>query len=321
MAIRGRLLTYAGQALAACAIFVGGASACSLFQPPPPPAVYQEPPAKDYRKPWKTTPEKKRVMVTIATRLLQDKQNPVKDACISKVLARLHNPGHAKSTPEHRDPKCEQVMKKCGACHLPRVNTCNYRVTWNDGKKRRMDYMVMEKRERNALRMMRVYSQVLLHVKLDKQGVGTWKLLSGEQIHGKLLGKDGQHIKFRTASGIRRIHISQLTRWYRDKPYDFFMRKDEMIQGIPHVIPIAKIERIEWLNGGDPLETWWDFKSLSPRGEKARRMFDIAARHRVGCTNCHVGHGDFQLTHEGRVFQESGRVIRRVPLDDFLRGK
>lgn len=43
-------------------------------------------------------------------------------------------------------------------------------------------------------------------------------------------------------------------------------------------------------------------------------MFAIATENNVACTNCHVRHGDFRLTAEGKEFHKSGKVIRRVPL-------
>ncbi len=84
--------------------------------------------------------------------------------------------------------------------------------------------------------------------------------------------------------------------------------------------PIASkdVVRTVWLNGADPVITWWDFKQLNGRGSTAKRMMAIAAQHNVACSNCHVGHGDFQLTQEGETFFESGKVIHRVPLKEML---
>lgn len=76
----------------------------------------------------------------------------------------------------------------------------------------------------------------------------------------------------------------------------------------------ADIVRTVWLNGADAPETWWDFKSFSPRGAIAKKMLAISTENNVACTNCHVQHGDFRLTSEGETFGKTGKLIRRVPL-------
>lgn len=76
--------------------------------------------------------------------------------------------------------------------------------------------------------------------------------------------------------------------------------------------------RTTWRNGADPVITWWNFETLNGRGSTAKRMMAIATQHDVACSNCHVGHGDFQLTKEGETFFETGKVIRRVPLKEML---
>ncbi|MBL8020536.1 MAG: hypothetical protein JNM27_12780 [Leptospirales bacterium] len=79
-------------------------------------------------------------------------------------------------------------------------------------------------------------------------------------------------------------------------------------------IPRADIVRTVWLNGADAPETWWDFKSFSPRGAIAKKMLAISTENNVACTNCHVQHGDFRLTSEGETFGKTGKLIRRVRL-------
>lgn len=76
---------------------------------------------------------------------------------------------------------------------------------------------------------------------------------------------------------------------------------------------IAKsdIRKTTWLSGADPVETWWDFKAFSARGELAHKMLALSQKAKVACTNCHEGHGDFRLTQEGKVFLHKGVVVRR----------
>ena len=83
-------------------------------------------------------------------------------------------------------------------------------------------------------------------------------------------------------------------------------------------IPIDRITRIVWNSGGDRPGTWWNFERLHTRGEMARRMLAIATENNVACTNCHVAHGNFELTREGEIFHDTGRVIRRVPLQHLF---
>jgi hypothetical protein len=79
-------------------------------------------------------------------------------------------------------------------------------------------------------------------------------------------------------------------------------------------IPIDRIIKTTWINGAEPLITWWDFERFNKRGEMAHKMLSIAAEHNVACTNCHLRHGDFRLTGAGEEFFRSGRVIRNEPL-------
>lgn len=97
-----------------------------------------------------------------------------------------------------------------------------------------------------------------------------------------------------------------------DEPADSSPEKQMNSRG--QKIPRADIIRTVWLDGADLPETWWDFKSLSARGDVAKKMFAISTENNVACTNCHVKHGDFRLTSEGETFGKTGKVIRRVPL-------
>ena len=72
--------------------------------------------------------------------------------------------------------------------------------------------------------------------------------------------------------------------------------------------------KAEWINGADPLITWWDFDRFNHRGEVAHKMLSIATEHNVSCTNCHQRHGDFTLTPAGEEFHRTGKVIRNEPL-------
>lgn len=78
-----------------------------------------------------------------------------------------------------------------------------------------------------------------------------------------------------------------------------------------------EIYKTVWLNGADPLVTWWNFKSFTKRGEQAQKMMKIAHENDVACTNCHLRHGDFRLTPEGEAFAKDGTVVRKVPLSQF----
>lgn len=73
---------------------------------------------------------------------------------------------------------------------------------------------------------------------------------------------------------------------------------------------IAKQDVIKtvWQNGADPIETWWNFKSFSSRGDIAHKMLALAATNGVKCTHCHEGHGDFRLTNPGQEFLKTGKV-------------
>lgn len=71
-------------------------------------------------------------------------------------------------------------------------------------------------------------------------------------------------------------------------------------------IAARDIEKTEWLNGGDELIKWWDFRTLNGRGETARKMLAISAEQGVSCAHCHVSHGDFRLTENGERFKATG---------------
>ena len=78
-------------------------------------------------------------------------------------------------------------------------------------------------------------------------------------------------------------------------------------------IPALSVNTSVPLAGVSP---WWDFKSFGRRGKQAKRMLLISAAHGVACENCHVRHGEFALTGEGRHYQRTRKVIKRVLLKE-----
>ena len=91
------------------------------------------------------------------------------------------------------------------------------------------------------------------------------------------------------------------------------------LESRPVKIPAKKVVKSVWLNGADPLHAWWNFDAFGKRGETAHKMLELATTYRVGCANCHLKHGDFRLTKEGKVFYDTEKVIRKVPLHTMLK--
>lgn len=81
--------------------------------------------------------------------------------------------------------------------------------------------------------------------------------------------------------------------------------------GDSKVVDVRDVDKVVWLNGGEPLWRWWDFKRFSHRGVVVRKMLAITAENNTTCLNCHKGHGDFTLTPEGRSFQNTGVFTER----------
>ncbi|MFO1470532.1 MAG: hypothetical protein U1F27_05765 [Turneriella sp.] len=79
------------------------------------------------------------------------------------------------------------------------------------------------------------------------------------------------------------------------------------------------IVKAEWLNGADDITTWWNFKKLNRRSRIVKKMLSLAAKNNVGCTNCHLQHGNFQLNDNGKLFDTTGEVKRLVTLEAFLK--
>ncbi|HMU85594.1 MAG TPA: hypothetical protein PKE49_15950 [Leptospiraceae bacterium] len=80
------------------------------------------------------------------------------------------------------------------------------------------------------------------------------------------------------------------------------------------VIQKEDIVKTVWLAGADAPEAWWNFKKFSARGATAKKMLAIAQENNVSCANCHVAHGDFRLTSEGKEYLKTGKVIHTKPL-------
>jgi cytochrome c553 len=80
-----------------------------------------------------------------------------------------------------------------------------------------------------------------------------------------------------------------------------------------------EILRSEWLNGGDDITTWWNFKKLGAKGRIVKKMMALSAKNNVGCTNCHMQHGNFKLNENGKLFDTTGEVKRLVPLAEFVK--
>jgi hypothetical protein len=80
-----------------------------------------------------------------------------------------------------------------------------------------------------------------------------------------------------------------------------------------------EIVKTEWLNGGDDIATWWNFKKLGSKARIVKKMMALAAKNNVGCTNCHLQHGNFKLNDNGKLFDTTGEVNRLVTLEKFLK--
>lgn len=279
-----------------------------------------------YKKPWSSPEQRKAVMATVATKMLTRAPN----TCVQKVLRKLKKPGATQSSTLHRfasqqsstcqdqnaegrADSCDRVLRSCGNCHLPRVNNCDYRITWQQGGQ---SYNLVSRTSKVGW----------WQLSLKLRGVETVRLKNGQTVRGRVLRMDKRYWHLLKTSGqVRRVPTEQidspLLRGGKDNRTRKQNLKAPMTESSPAVtikLPIAKITKIEWLNGADPLETWWNFKRFSPRGKTALKMFDLVARHKVGCTNCHLGHGDFRFTREGLHFKKTGKVIRRVTLEKFL---
>ncbi len=79
------------------------------------------------------------------------------------------------------------------------------------------------------------------------------------------------------------------------------------------------IVKTEWLNGGDDIVSWWDFKKLNRKNRIVKKMLSLAAKNNVGCTNCHLQHGNFALNDNGKLFDATGEVKRLVTIEAFLK--
>ena len=79
------------------------------------------------------------------------------------------------------------------------------------------------------------------------------------------------------------------------------------------------IIKSEWLNGADDITTWWNFKKLNRRSRIVKKMLSLAAKNNVGCTNCHLQHGNFGLNDNGKLFDATGEVKRLITLESFLK--
>lgn len=79
------------------------------------------------------------------------------------------------------------------------------------------------------------------------------------------------------------------------------------------------IVKAEWLNGADDITTWWNFKKLNRKNRIVKKMMSLAAKNNVGCTNCHLQHGNFGLNDNGKLFDATGEVKRLVTLEQFMK--
>lgn len=106
-------------------------------------------------RPWVSEPQKIAFMLSL-NEIAGGKSAPQR--CVSEVLdawkeekSRLEKntalePWHdmihmvqeAPQSEQTRRSECEAAMSGCGSCHLPRVNNCNYRISVEEGSKRRM---------------------------------------------------------------------------------------------------------------------------------------------------------------------------------------
>ncbi len=221
-----------------------------------------------HKRPWKNAEQRTRFMLKMTTELV----SPVPNHCIDDLHDKLKkhtsmspdmieahfprtamgiNPGDSVKgevvlVQDSEVRACEDALRSCGNCHLPKKNNCDYQVFYED----------------------------------EKSG--------------------------KTTSVYGRVYKRQWNRLIMDQR-----------DGLPVSIPVNRIKKSVWINGADPLHTWWDFKNFGKKGETAKRMLHIAATHGVACVNCHVRHGDFRLTKEGKEFKKTGRVIKRVPLNAF----
>lgn len=150
--------------------------------------------------------------------------------------------------------ECESAMAGCGSCHLPRVNNCNYRITFEEGSQKRM-------------------------------------------VEGQVLRMDAASVTMRGCAECGDPAAS--------RPETSNAPRKDMHSG---TIAARDIEKTEWLNGGDALISWWDFRTLNGRGQTARKMLAISAEQGVSCAHCHAGHGDFRLTQNGERFKATGRA-------------
>lgn len=91
--------------------------------------------------------------------------------------------------------------------------------------------------------------------------------------------------------------------------------------GAPAASEIApnEIIKTEWLNGGDDSVTWWNFKKLGARARVVKKMMALAAKNNVGCTNCHLQHGNFKLNDNGKLFDTTGEVNRLISIERFMK--
>ncbi len=80
-----------------------------------------------------------------------------------------------------------------------------------------------------------------------------------------------------------------------------------------------EIVKTEWLDGGDDITTWWNFKKLGAKARIVKKMMALSAKNNVGCTNCHLQHGNFKLNDNGKLFDTTGEVNRLITLEKFLK--
>ena len=158
----------------------------------------------------------------------------------------VQNPGNPVADECFECDPCETALEGCGNCHLPRVNNCNYTVTYKAGA-------------------------------------------DLKQVTGRVVERGADSVTIQQGETRQQVRL-----------------------------PAKDIVKSDWLDGGDPLWTWWDFQSFGHRGQTATKMLDIVHEHKVACTNCHLRHGDFRLTPEGERFHKDETVIKKVPLEHLL---
>ncbi|MBL8034714.1 MAG: hypothetical protein JNJ69_13495 [Leptospiraceae bacterium] len=98
----------------------------------------------------------------------------------------------------------------------------------------------------------------------------------------------------------------------------FAVRTEGEEQRVAEIEP-RDILKAEWLNGADDITTWWNFKRLGARSRIVKKMLSLSAKNNVGCTNCHMQHGNFKLNETGKYFDTTGAVKRDVTLEAFLK--